>query len=51
MPPDVTASTFWLKNRDPENWRDVQNVDQVLGKPEACGWECIGRTPRRRALL
>jgi len=23
---------FWLKNRDPENWRDVQNVDHVLGK-------------------
>ena len=23
---------FWLKNRDPDNWRDVQNVDHVLGK-------------------
>ena len=32
MPPDVTAGIFWLKNRDPENWRDVQNVDHVLGK-------------------
>jgi hypothetical protein len=21
---------FWLKNRDPENWRDVQNVGRVL---------------------
>jgi hypothetical protein len=32
MPPDVTAGIFWLKNRDPEHWRDVQNVDHVLGK-------------------
>lgn len=21
-PPDTTACIFWLKNRDPENWRD-----------------------------
>jgi hypothetical protein len=27
IPPDVTAGMFWLKNRDPENWRDMQNVD------------------------
>ena len=32
MEPDVTAGIFWLKNRDPENWRDVQNVNHVLGK-------------------
>jgi hypothetical protein len=32
MPPDVTAGIFWLKNRDPENWRDVQNVNHVQGK-------------------
>jgi hypothetical protein len=23
-PPDTTAAIFWLKNRDKENWRDVQ---------------------------
>lgn len=23
-PPDVTACIFWLKNRQPEKWRDVQ---------------------------
>lgn len=22
MPPDTTAAIFWLKNRDPRNWRD-----------------------------
>jgi hypothetical protein len=32
LPPDPTSATFWLKNRDPENWCDVQNVDHVLGK-------------------
>jgi hypothetical protein len=30
--PDPTSAMFWLKNPDPENWRDVQNVDHVLGK-------------------
>jgi hypothetical protein len=31
LPPDPTSAMFWLKNRDPDNWRDVQ-VDHVLGK-------------------
>jgi peptide/nickel transport system substrate-binding protein len=31
-PPDVGAAFIWLKNRDPERWRDVQNVEHVLGK-------------------
>lgn len=26
-PPDTTAAIFWLKNRDPENWRDKTEVD------------------------
>jgi hypothetical protein len=24
IPPDVTAGIFWLKNRDPQHWRDTQ---------------------------
>ena len=36
-PPDVTACIFWLKNRDPENWRDVQehkhqNLDNLTSR-------------------
>jgi len=31
-PRDVGAAFIWLKNRDPERWRDVQNVEHVLGK-------------------
>ena len=27
--PDTTAAIFWLKNRDPENWRDKQDIEQV----------------------
>lgn len=26
-PPDTTAAIFWLKNRDPANWRDVKQVE------------------------
>jgi hypothetical protein len=25
--PDVTAGIFWLKNRDPEHWRDSQRLE------------------------
>ena len=25
--PDVTACIFWLKNRDPEHWKDKHDVD------------------------
>jgi hypothetical protein len=31
-PPDVAAAFICLKNRDPDRWRDVQNVEHVLGK-------------------
>ena len=26
-PPDTTAAIFWLKNRQPEKWRDKKEVD------------------------
>lgn len=26
IPPDVTACIFWLKNRNPKNWRDKQDI-------------------------
>lgn len=31
--PDVTAQIFWLKNRQPERWRDRQEIDHS-GKVE-----------------
>jgi hypothetical protein len=31
QPPNTTACIFWLKNRRPSEWRDVQHIDQVTG--------------------
>jgi hypothetical protein len=28
---NTTAQIFWLKNRRPDRWRDVQHVDQAVG--------------------
>jgi hypothetical protein len=27
VPPDTTAAIFWLKNRQPDKWRDQRNVE------------------------
>lgn len=32
-PPDPTSCIFWLKNRQPENWRDRQEVVGADGGP------------------
>jgi hypothetical protein len=32
VPPDVTACIYWLKNRDPEHWRDAWQIEPALGK-------------------
>ena len=31
VPPNVTACIFWLKNRRPSEWRDVQKVNADVG--------------------
>ena len=31
VPPDVTAQIYWLKNRRPDRWRDVQNIEARMG--------------------
>ena len=33
-PPDPTSMIFWLKNRDPENWRDKRDME-LTGKDGA----------------
>ena len=30
-PPETTAMIYWLKNRRPERWRDVQNIEARMG--------------------
>ena len=32
VPPSDVAMIFWLKNRDPEHWRDVQQLEHSMGK-------------------
>ena len=31
LPPDVQAARFWLKNRQPEKWREIVNVADAEG--------------------
>jgi hypothetical protein len=31
-PPDTGACFIWLKNRDPENWRDKQDIELNIPK-------------------
>lgn len=31
LAPDPTAQIFWLKNRQPELWRDTKNIDHTTG--------------------
>lgn len=33
-PPDTTAAIFWLKNRQPQSWRDKQEIDHTSGGNE-----------------
>jgi hypothetical protein len=32
VPPSDVAMIFWLKNRDPANWRDAWQLEHVTGK-------------------
>jgi hypothetical protein len=32
VPPDTTAAIFWLKNRNPAQWRDAWQLEHVTGK-------------------
>jgi hypothetical protein len=43
VPPDVTACIFWLKNRDPQHWRDSQQLEVGVACLGASGrLACIG---------
>lgn len=33
-PPDTTACIFWLKNRQPDKWRDVQDISHKVELPQ-----------------
>lgn len=42
-PPDTAAATFWLKNRQPDKWRDKvqQEVTGAGGGPLVVSWGCM----------
>ena len=37
-PPETTAGIFWLKNRQPDKWRDRREVTGAGGKPIEMAW-------------
>ncbi len=45
VPPDVKAQIFWLKNRDPRNWRDRREVG-MEGKIVTAAAITSSMTPR-----
>jgi hypothetical protein len=48
VPPDVTACIFWLKNRDPQHWRDSQpttNAAQQTLTPSSADGLFLSSTP------
>lgn len=49
VPPDTTAMIFWLKNRQRERWRDVQD-HKVDGQIEHNHTHTIEADPRRLAI-
>lgn len=42
VPPDVTACIFWLKNREPHNWRERKEITGADGGPIE-----VDHTPRK----
>lgn len=46
FPPDTTACIFWLKNRQPEKWRDVHRIEHE-GKIEGLTAEKLAEEIRR----
>jgi hypothetical protein len=37
MPPDTTAQIFWLKNRQPDLWRDRKETEIIVPEPQDIG--------------
>lgn len=33
-PPDATSAIFWLKNRQPDKWRDKKEVEATVSLPD-----------------
>lgn len=42
-PPDPTSIIFWLKNRQPKNWRDKQEIDATVSGEMTITRRIIGK--------
>lgn len=42
-PPNITAQIFWLKNRQPEDWRDKREFDHKVDLSELSENELVNR--------
>lgn len=53
-PPDSTAAIFWLKNRQPDKWRDVYhniNLNDVEAIAKKVAVVVLGFVPKEKAEL
>jgi Homeodomain-like domain len=50
VPPDTLACIFWLKNRDPEAWRDVQRIEHDVTKLTEAVKERLANGRKRLSL-
>ncbi len=49
--PDPTAQIFWLKNRQPQKWRDAKNIDHTTNGEAIEGYTKDAIKQELRALL
>ena len=40
-PPDPVSAIFWLKNRQPNKWRDKQEIDHTTKGEKVTGFEIV----------
>jgi len=41
QPPDTTAAIFWLKNRQPAEWRDKHDIDSTVSITQITGMKVV----------
>lgn len=47
-PPDATSMIFWLKNRQPDKWKDKKEVDAKVETTQGIDYEKISKEDREK---